>query len=221
MHLFVIDTLQKKVWAWIRNPVSSRYDHHFPHAVLIRVDQAVDCGLCNVVPRLYNGCAKLLDIGRNWNTLLYTAPQTCSMGDMSGEYAGHGRTGIFQLPGMSTDPCDMGPSITMLKHEAMAADDWHDKGPQDLVTVSLCIQIAMDEMQLCLLPVAYACSYRHHLLAQTTLYMCSAVVRPVGRTVKFSKTHTITQLSPWGTLFTTLTSANHSTTQHHTCGLRL
>ena len=68
-----------------------------------RVDQVVDCGLWNVGPLLFNGCAKLLDIGRNWNTLSYTyrtsvvsrASQTCSMGDMSGEYAGHARTGMF------------------------------------------------------------------------------------------------------------------------------
>ena len=38
-----------------------------------RVDQAVDCDLWNVVPLLFNGCAKLLDIGRNWNTLSYTS----------------------------------------------------------------------------------------------------------------------------------------------------
>ena len=39
----------------------------------------------------------------------------------------------------------------------MAADEWHNNGPQDLVTVSLCIQIAIDKMQLCLLSVVYAC----------------------------------------------------------------
>ena len=33
-----------------------------------RVDQAVDCGLCNVVPFLFNGFVKLLDIGGNWKT---------------------------------------------------------------------------------------------------------------------------------------------------------
>ena len=31
-----------------------------------RVDQAVLCGLWNVVPLLYNGCANLLDIGGKW-----------------------------------------------------------------------------------------------------------------------------------------------------------
>jgi hypothetical protein len=64
-----------------------------------RVDQAVDCGLWNVAPLLFNCCAKLPDIGGNWNTLSYTlrsrASKTCSMGDMSSEYAGHGRTGTF------------------------------------------------------------------------------------------------------------------------------
>ena len=36
-----------------------------------------------------------------------------------------------------------------LKHEAMMADERHDNGPQDLITVSLCFQIAIDKMQLC------------------------------------------------------------------------
>jgi hypothetical protein len=35
------------------------------------VDQAVDCGLWNVVPLFFNGCAKLLDIVGNWNKLSY------------------------------------------------------------------------------------------------------------------------------------------------------
>ncbi len=41
-----------------------------------RVDQVVDCGLCNVCPLLFNGCVKLLDIGRNWKTLSYTPIQS-------------------------------------------------------------------------------------------------------------------------------------------------
>ncbi len=41
-----------------------------------RVDQVVDCGLWNVGPLLFNGGAKLLDIVRNWNTLLYTPVQS-------------------------------------------------------------------------------------------------------------------------------------------------
>ncbi len=47
----------------------------FNTSLLHRVDQVVDCGLWNVSPLLFNGCAKLLDIGRNWNTLSYTPIQ--------------------------------------------------------------------------------------------------------------------------------------------------
>ncbi len=63
-----------------------------------RVDQVVDCGLWDVGPLLFNGCVKLLDIGRNWNTLSYTPIQSIPNmlnGDMSGEYADHARTGMF------------------------------------------------------------------------------------------------------------------------------
>jgi hypothetical protein len=63
------------------------------------IDQAVDCGPWNVVLLLFNGCVKLLDIV--WE-LEHAAvhvdpehPKHCSMGNMSGEYAGHGRTGTF------------------------------------------------------------------------------------------------------------------------------
>jgi hypothetical protein len=49
----------------------------------------------------------------------------------------------------------------MLKHEVMAADEWLDNGPQDLITVSLCIQIVIDKIQLCSLSVAYACPYHN------------------------------------------------------------
>ncbi len=63
-----------------------------------RVDQVVDCGLWNVGPLLFNGCAKLLDLAGNRTRCRISrssASQTCSMGDMSGEYAGHARTGMF------------------------------------------------------------------------------------------------------------------------------
>ena len=66
--------------------------------------------------------------------------------------------GHFQL---CTDPCDVGLHIVTLKHEVMEADDWQDNVPQDRVMVSLCIQIAIDKMQLCLLSVAYACPYHN------------------------------------------------------------
>jgi len=45
-----------------------------------KVDQVVDCGLWNVGALLLIGCAKLLDIGRTWNTLLCRsrASQACN-----------------------------------------------------------------------------------------------------------------------------------------------
>ncbi len=49
----------------------------------------------------------------------------------------------------------------MLQHEVMAADEWHDIGPQDLVMVSLCIQTAINKMHLCSFSIAYACPYHN------------------------------------------------------------
>ncbi len=60
------------------------------------------------------------------------------MGDMSGKNAGHART-VFSFQELCTDPCNTGPCIIMLQHEVMVVDEWHNNGPQDLVTVSLCI----------------------------------------------------------------------------------
>jgi hypothetical protein len=77
----------------------------------------------------------------------------------------------------------------MLTHEMMA-DEWQDNGPQDLFMVSLCIQIAIDKMQLFSLSVAYVCSYHNptttmghpvhtidisKLLAHTTPHTLSAI----------------------------------------------
>ena len=67
---------------------------------------------------------------------------TCLVSMQAMEELGH----FFQE--LCTDPCDMGLSIIMLKYKVMAADEWHDNGPQDLVKVSLCIQISIDKMQL-------------------------------------------------------------------------
>ncbi len=68
-----------------------------------RVDQVVDCGLWNIGPLLFTGCAKLLEIGRNWNTLSYTPIQ--SIPNMLNGW--HVRwvlamqeLGCFQLPGI-------------------------------------------------------------------------------------------------------------------------
>ncbi len=83
-----------------------------------RVDQVVDCGLWDVGPLLFNGCVKLLDIGRNWNTLSYTSIQ--SIPNMLNGW--HVRWvcwprknwDVFGFQELCTDPCNMGLCIIML-----------------------------------------------------------------------------------------------------------
>ncbi len=122
-----------------------------------RVDQVVDCGLCNVGPLLFNVCVKLLDIVRNWNMLSYTLIQ--SIPHMLNGW--HVRWvcwpcknwDAFSFQELCTDPCSMVPCIIMLQHEVMVVDELHNNGPQDLVTVSLCIQNAINKIHLCSLSI--------------------------------------------------------------------
>ena len=46
-------------------------------------------------------------------------------------------------------------------NQVIVVDEWHDNGPKDLVMVPLCIQFAIDKMQLCSLSVAYAYPYHN------------------------------------------------------------
>ena len=85
-------------------------------------------------------------------------PKRTQWGDMPVEYAGHGRTGTFPA---SRNCGTVGPCNMMLKNEVMAAEERHDNGPQDLFTVSLCIQIAINKMQLCLFSIAFTCLYHN------------------------------------------------------------
>ncbi len=143
----------------VRKPVSIWCDQHLPHAVH-RVDQVVDCGLWTVGPLLFNGCTKLLDIGRNWNTLSYTPIQ--SIPNMLNEW--HVQWAcwpcknwdVFSFQKLRKDPCNMGPCIIMLQYEVMVVDEWHNNRPQVFVTVYLCIQNAINKMHLCSLSITYA-----------------------------------------------------------------
>jgi hypothetical protein len=94
--------------------------------------------------------------------------------------------GHFQHPGIVHRSSRHG---AMLKHEVLAVDEWHNNGPQDLISVSRCIKIPIDKMQLCLLSVAYACPYHNPTatLTSATPYTCSVLVMPVRCTAKLSK----------------------------------
>ncbi len=128
-----------------------------------RVDQVVDCGLWIVGPLLFNNCVKFLDIGRNWNTLSYTPiqsiPNMLNGWHVRWIWWPYKNWDVFSFQELCTDPCYMGLFIIMLLHEVMVMDEWHNNRPQDLVTVSLCIQNAINKMHLCSLSITYAYPY--------------------------------------------------------------
>ncbi len=130
-----------------------------------KVDQVVDCGLWNVGPLFFNCCAKVLDIGRNWNTLSYTPIQSIP-NMLNGWHVWWvcwpcKNWDVFSFQELCTDPCNIGPSIIMLQHKVMVVEEWHNNGPQDLVTVSLCIQNGINKIHLCSLSITYACPYHN------------------------------------------------------------
>ncbi len=117
-----------------------------------RVGQVVDCGLWNVGPLLLNGLCEVAGYWQELNTLSYTPIQ--SIPNMLNGW--HVRWvcwpcrnwDVFSFQELSTDPCNMGPCTIMLQHEVMVVDEGHNNGPQYLVTVSLCIQNAINKMHL-------------------------------------------------------------------------
>ncbi len=68
---------------------------------------------------------------------------------------------VFSFQELCTDPCNMGPCIIMLQYKVMVVDEWHNNGPHYLVTVSLCIQNAINKMHLCSLSITYFCPYHN------------------------------------------------------------
>ncbi len=101
---------------------------------LHRVDQVVDCGLCNVGTLLFNGCVKLLDIGRNWNTLSDTPIQSL-LNMLNGWHVRWvcwpcKNWDVFSFQELCTDPCNMGPCIIMLQHEVMSWMNGTTMGPR-------------------------------------------------------------------------------------------
>ncbi len=133
-----------------------------------RVDQVVDCGLWNVGPLLFNGCAKLLDIGRNWNTLSYLLIQ--SIPNMLKGW--HVRWvcirwlcwpcknwDVFSFQELCTDPCNMGPCIiiaTWGDGRGWMAQQWASRSHHSI----RCFQNAINKMPVSL-SITFACPYHN------------------------------------------------------------
>ena len=90
-----------------------------------RVDQAVGCGLWNVVPLLFNGCAKLLDSVGNWNalssTLIQSIPNMLNGWHVWWVCRPWKNWDIFSFEELGTDLFDMWQCIIMLKHEVISS----------------------------------------------------------------------------------------------------
>jgi hypothetical protein len=113
-------------------------------------------------------CWILAGTGTRCCTRRSRASQTCSMGDMSGEYAGHGRTwNIFSFRELWTDSCDTSLALYWNRRwwQQMNATTMDHR----ISSRYLCIQISIDKMQLCSLSIAYASPYHN----PTTTMGCS------------------------------------------------
>ncbi len=119
---------------------------HLLRIELIRL-LIVACGmLVHSSSMAVRSCWILAGTGTRCRLRRSRASQTCSMGDMSGEYAGHARTGMFSASRNCVQIlATWCRAFIMLQHEVMVVDEWHNNGPQDFVTVSLCIQNAINK----------------------------------------------------------------------------
>ncbi len=115
------------------------------------------------------------------------ASQTCSIGDMSGEYAGHARTGMFS----ASRNC-----VQILATWGRALSCCNMRGWSWMNDTTVGLQISS----------WYFCVFK------MTSIKCICVHCP-----QHTPAHTITPPPPWATRSTMLTSANCSPTRRHTC----
>ena len=113
------------------------------------------------------------------------------MGDMSAEYSGNGRTGTFS----SSRNC-----VQILATWGCELSCWNMRWQRWMNGTTMCLNISS----------RYVCAFK---LTSIKMQLCSMSVAYAF------PYHNPTP--PWGTLFTTLTSVNHSPTRCHTRGLRL
>lgn len=67
------------------------------------------------------------------------------MFDISGEYAGYTRTGIFKMPGIVYTALQ----YEAMHYEMMDQDERHNNRPQDLITTAPCINNVINKTHLC------------------------------------------------------------------------
>ncbi len=79
----------------------------------------------------------------------------------------------------------MGPCIIMLQHEVMVVDEWHNNGPQDLITVPLCIQNAINTMHRCSLCITYTCPYHNPTVTIGHLIHNVDISKPLTHTTPY------------------------------------
>jgi len=152
-------TSQYLVWP----PLASGSATHLLRIELVRL-LIVACGILpHSSSMAVRSCWILAGTGTRCHIRRSRASQTCSMGDMSGVWVCWPckNWDVFSFQELCSDPCNMGPWIIMQQQEVMVVDEWHNNGPQDLVTVSLCIQNAINKMHLCSLSITYACPYHN------------------------------------------------------------
>ncbi len=140
-------TSQYLVWP----PYASRSATHLLHIELIRL-LIVACGM--LWSEVAGYCQELE------HAVVYAHPEhpkhaqwvTCPVSILTMQ-----ELGCFQLLGIVYRSLQHGAVRYHAEHEVMVVDEWHNNGPQDLVTVSLSIQNAINKIHLCSLSITYAC----------------------------------------------------------------
>ncbi len=131
------------------------------------------------------------------------------MGDLSGEYPGHARTGMFSASrncvqilatwGRSLSCCNMW----------MAVDEWHNNGPQDLVTASQCIKNAFNKMHPYSLSITYACSYHNPTTTMGHSIHNVDIIKPLTHTTPYTLSALYSENRDSSVKRTPLQSARH------------